>query len=38
MAEGPETLENGEPGIAARIPLVALMLYPDTLSEPLFAT
>ena len=38
MAEGPETFENGEPGIGARIPLVALMLYPDTLSEPLFET
>lgn len=38
MAEGAETFENGEPGIAARVPLVALMLYPDTLSEPLFVT
>jgi hypothetical protein len=38
MAEGRKTFENGEPGIAVRIPLVALMLYPDTLSEPLFAT
>ncbi len=38
MAEGAETFENGEPGIAVRVPLVALMLYPDTLSEPLFVT
>jgi len=38
MAEGAETFENGEPGIAARAPLVVLMLYPDTLSESRFAT
>jgi hypothetical protein len=38
IAEGAETLTNGEPGIAERVPLVALMLYPDTLSDPLFAT
>jgi hypothetical protein len=38
IADGPGRFANGEPAIGTNAPVAALMLYPDTLLEPLLVT